>query len=480
MSYSSRGNGVASSSRRYHDSIATDESSGAVASLSSQLEMYNSELASSSQPSTDNNFHGDRTQYPLSHNKHNGSEEEQLHRYPTEQTHTFVPRSTPIAIKRTTHGDGKKDIDESEPDEEEDDDSEIDVEGDAIKLRRKYGNKVIQTYNEESTILRASDTRLRERGSVLNAPYLGSLSKSSNQVLSLPPMSLTGDDSFGGDPPESIMSYGSLRDSHERGRFLDGPASYREPMSGKIHHLDHRLRYHGRQPELNIGERLQQSRKLKELREKESKKLKERSSDSDTQNSATDGGENKGQKPATSSLSAIMADAPQTADTVNKGFQDGYSRIGSESLVPLHTGTNMSQGLEHGSSMHSSPRVMLSTSLTAFELLTTSNTKSPPYTSDQQDSTTLDVTSSYQKIDFRSQTGFQPLARSMSDPTPGFQNLSLSQTTSSRIFPTLQTEGVPMSPLTTQRMNIFDGTGIRSPNQDHDPNTDGAFGDMDL
>lgn len=51
---------------------------------------------------------------------------------------------------------------------------------------------------------------------------------------SLPPISLT-------DNVESsheLPSYGSLRDSHQEGKFLDGPASYRD-RSGQIHALRH-------------------------------------------------------------------------------------------------------------------------------------------------------------------------------------------------------------------------------------------------
>ena len=208
--------------------------------------------------------------YSQSYNQYN---QQQLHHYQIEQIHpplqvSQLPRSSPIAIVRPPGEEWNKEIEDSDIDDD-DGDNVIDVEGDARKLRRKYGTKIVQTYHQELSILKSSEIRNHYKASVLNAPYLGSLSKSANQVLSLPPMSLAGDESFLGEPPESTVSYGSLRDSHERGRFLDGPSSYREPTSGKIRQLDHRLRYHGRRPELNIGERLQQSRRLKELRKKE-------------------------------------------------------------------------------------------------------------------------------------------------------------------------------------------------------------------
>ena len=531
------------SSRRYHESLATDDSGAA--SLSSQLDLYNSELASSSQPCTENTFFDDNG-YPQLHNhnhNHNHDDEQQeLYPYQLEQIHASLPvhvqslpRSSPIAI-RLPPGDMKKEIDESDVD---DDSIHIDVEGDAVRLRRKYGNKIVQTYNQESTILQSSNTRKRDKTSVLNAPYLGSLSKSSNQVLSLPPMSLAGDPTHG-ESPESIVSYGSLRDSHQRGRFLDGPSSYREPMSGKIRQLDHRLRYHGRRPELNIGERLQKSRKLKELRQKEeSKKMKEESSDK-ANNDTTDKGEKQERKADTSSLSAMMKDVSQSAHTIgtDADFQEGFSPLGPESLIPIQTGnTPSTQSHEHQISRDLSPRNMLSTSLTAFEFLKTSNTDTFSGDNTRGHSSSIALaTDANQTTDIRSCIGFQPLARSMSDPSPRFQHLSLSELSLSeapvkKVLPAAQTEGLAAtlenaivadigqranhsqqqpgtqnaigyrmpnnahfmrdentavnSPsLISRHTSMFNGSGLRSQYLDHDPdpdpNTDGAFGDMDM
>ncbi|VEU37709.1 unnamed protein product [Pseudo-nitzschia multistriata] len=421
-----------------------------------------------------------------------------------------LPRSNPIAIKRNP-GDGNKETYDSDID---DDDSDIDVEGDAIKLKRKYGEKVVQTYVQDSTMMHSSNNRMRDKTSVLNAPYLGSLSKSSNQVSSLPPMSLAGDDMYLGEPPESTVM-GSLRDSHQRRRFMDGPASYRERHSGKICHLDHRLRFHGKQPELNIGERLQQSL----LRKKEeSRKLR----------GTTMGGEGEQErKPVASSLTAMMRDAPQSVNTVSLGGADakeGYSSsIGHESLVPIRKEND-----HIASTLRKEPPAwnMLSTSLTAFELLKTSNAETISRSSnnftDQSSSVERATESNHQQTaESRYEGGFQPLARSMSDPSPCFQSLSLSDNTSSRrVIPNLQTDGFetgmgqaihqPSSraaedfvaqfrtelknypfvggygnertlSLESQRqVNIFNDTsGHRSP-QDHDPNTEGAFGDLDM
>ena len=519
MSFPTGGKAL-SSSMSYRKSHPADDSGAA--SLSSQLNHYNSELASSSQPCVENIFYDDGNRYSLPHNRDHGDQQQQL-RYELEQMHPplvaqSLPRSNPIAIKRVT-GDRKREVDESDID---DDDSDIDVERDAIKLQRKYGNKIIQTYTQEGALMHSSNARVTDKSSVLNAPYLGSLSKSSNQVLSLPPISLAGDSTFLGEPPDSIVSYGSLRDSQEQGRFLDGPSSYREPMSGKIRQLDHRLRYHGRQPELNIGERLQQSRKLRELRKKEeSKKKKEglngtkTDTDTDTESTTTKG-EKKEKKEAKSSLSAMMSDASQNVNTGGVGvddFQEGNLFLSTERMIPTQGENSMPRNShEHRSSMNSSPRNMhmLSTSLTAFELLKTSNTdtvlggtidNNPIYSATHGTATNL------QPMDFRNRSGFQPLARSMSDPSPRFQNLSLSEIPASSGLPaaatqtalglsaqmenggrnhvqfqqeTLYTNNFTTSLIPDQQAVMFNGGERRSPHLDHDPITDGAFGDMDM
>jgi hypothetical protein len=516
MSFPTGGKAL-SSSRSYRESHPTDDSGAA--SLSSQFNRYNSELASSSQPCGENTFYDDGNRYSLPHNHDHGDQQQQL-RYELEQMHPplvahSLPRSNPIAIKRVTR-DRKREVHESDID---DDDSDIDVELDAIKLQRKYGNKIIQTYTQEGTLMQSSNARMTDKSSVLNAPYLGSLSRSSNQVLSLPPISLAGDSTFLGEPPDSIVSYGSLRDSQEQGRFLDGPSSYREPMSGKIRQLDHRLRYHGRQPELNIGERLQQSRKLRELRQKEdSKKKKEglngTKTNTDTENT-TNKGEKKERKEAKSSLSAMMSGASQNVNTGGvDDFQEGNFFLSTERLISTQGENSMSRhSHEHRSSINSSPRNMhmLSTSLTAFEFLKTSNTDTvlggnidnPSYSATHGTATNL-------PMDFRNRSGFQPLARSMSDPSPRLQNLFLSEIPANSVLPaaaaattqtalglsahmenahgnhvqfhqeSLHTNNYTSSLISDHQAVMFNGGERRSPHLDHDPITDGAFGDMDM
>ena len=493
-----------SSNTAFHQSIARDDPGSS--SLSSQLHRYNDNLAASSQPRLENSLYRDGIRYTMPQNqKHVDYQQRQRH-YEIEQTNTpltvqSLPRSSPIAIRQAP-GDMKTEVYESDVD---DDASDIDVEGDAIKLQRKYGNKVIQSYIQDSAILRSSTGRKRDKSSILNAPYLGSLSKSSNQVLSLPPMSLAGDSAYLGEPPESIVSYGSLRDSHERGRFLDGPSSYREPMSGKIRQLDHRLRYHGRQPELNIGERLQQSRKQRELRLKEEKKKEKITGIDSDLNGETVGGKREAQ----SSLSAMMMDASQNAIEGGTGVDDRIEDnlfLNTERLVPIGNESTMSSiHREHHSSISLSPRNMLSTSLTAFELLKNANTDTSfrGKIADRPDAVTTEGITK-EEMDCRNETRFQPLARSMSDPSPRFQNLSLSGMTSSAIFPTLQidpeqqvnhnllqqgSQGIntyrsannaASMPVSDQVSSMNGGNIHQLPHSDHDPNRDGAFGDLDM
>ena len=486
MSYST-GRKDLPSNGTYNESLSAD--SPRLTSLSSQLNQYNSQLASPSHPFAANDFYRD--------GNHDRDSQHGLH-YQSEQIHTTfiapsLPRSSPIAIIRPPGG-TKEEIVDCDFD---DDDSVIDVEGDAIKLQRKYGNKIIQSYIQESTLMKSNAGR-REKSSVLNAPYLGSLSKSSNQVLSLPPISLAGDSTFIGEPPESIVSYGSLRDSHERGRFLDGPSSYREPLSGKIRQLDHRLRYHGRQPELNIGERLQQSRKLKEIRLKEESKRKEEET-----NCSDSEGEKLERKETKSSLSAIMREASQnlntgSVDVDNIPESNQYSSC--ERLVPVRGGDiTPTHSHKNRPFVDWPPRNMLSTSLTAFELLKSSNTDTLSGCDSIHPSHPMThLTDTDQLINFRNSSGFQPLARSMSDPSPRFQNLSLSEISTTSALPATQSGGLPAHTENTLTgieqqetySHLQHGTqhaidynllnSHRSQQADHDPSTDGAFGDMDM
>mmetsp|Transcript_5217 Transcript_5217/g.8238 ORF Transcript_5217/g.8238 Transcript_5217/m.8238 type:complete len:583 (+) Transcript_5217:67-1815(+) len=462
---------------------------------------------------------------------------------------TAMPRSSPIAIVRPPTG-GNARVDDSDDDDEEDDDDDsgIDVEKDALKLQKKYGGKIVQTYQAPSTMLNSNNnSRNIKPSSILNAPYLGSLSKSANQVLSLPPMSLAGGTMYGndsqlGEPPESIGGYGSLRDSHERGRFLDGPSSYREPTSGRIRQLDHRLRYHGRPPELSIGERMQQARKLKEIQQKEQAR----------RNSSSDDGEKPNEKQtATSSLSAMMNEVSITSHSAQEAAGDSSS-LGEEILIPVMTNEMASfRDDEVQQMMTDTSNLMLSTSLTAFEILKTTNvhvysddngyrqssSRGVTVPSGEANQTTPGDAAVASNLKQHHQH-FQPLARSMSDPTPRFSQQMSSRTNNGALATTMLTpvqgEGssdgnaptisgwmdnqreVQRAPLHQPQMMTMSPQqqqaaannshamfrnghptalptqyhppssaggneyGFLSATPDHDPDTDGAFGDMDM
>lgn len=380
----------------------------------------------------------------------------------------------------------------------------IDVERDAAKLRRKYGNNVVQTFQEQSHHLQESRSRDK---SILNAPYLGSLSRSANQVLSLPPMSLAGGTLLSStaameEPPESLTSYGSLRDSHERGQFLDGPSSYREPTSGRIRQLDHRVRYHGRTPpEISIGERMQQTRRLREMRQKELA-AKGNSGGGGTGSGIDVGGSDETvdgkpealttQRPgtATSSLSAMLDEASKkmsqmTMDTDETGAQ--VLPIQSTSIPSLgRTERQRGDGNGNERGMSNPSHMMLSTSLTAFEVLKSSNTHRKPtgvyglrgqqtaflssrslagadginaaaptgqvLTESQASITHTAATQDNNGVNSLGQIvrgeGFQPLSRSLSDPTHQIQqHYSLRERTALIASPTYGTTSTqPPSP----------------------------------
>jgi hypothetical protein len=429
------------------------------------------------------------------------------------------------------------------------------IERDAKKLQRKYGGTIVQTYQPPSVLLTTQQTRRNTRSttttttttttststittSALNAPYLGSRSRSANQILSLPPMSLAGDtipspleNSCEELPLESAgagVAYGSLRDSHERGRFLDGPTSYREPTSGKIRQLDHRLRYHGTgsSHQLSIGERLQQSRQLKEIRQRmEQQAQRKEGLMLDQKQSAT----------TQSSLSAIMNEASKQSflSSADDAVTDTVSSSwGEEILMPIKTDDMPTFfDLDQQYEREDTP-CMLSTSMTAFEMLKMSNitsnfntmslmnpaslTRRHLPTSFVKGSTSTVVSSS--EISAAAtrnivpgrddQHCFQPLARSMSDPTPRLPQIMFpreslrNQTTTTTTTLTTNTGGIwttvvthPISPgISSQQHQQPEQQQQQqqpptpsstygysaAPQPDHDPDTDGAFGDLDM
>jgi hypothetical protein len=448
-----------------------------------------------------NNADYDAATSSFAHNLQHQLERHQQQQPPSSTT--ALPRSNPIAIKRQPDGTKATDHVDSGDDSEDDEtnDSDVDnVERDAIKLNKKYGGPIVQTYQAPSNTAAAASYRQKTAASsALNAPYLGSLSRSANQVLSLPPMSLAGDTLLGPneEPPESITGYGSLRDSHQRGRFLDGPSSYREPTSGKIRQLDHRVRYHGTgSSELSIGERMQQARKLKESLQKESKG---RADEKQTTKATTQ-----------SSLSAIMNDvSKQSVSSGDEAGTDTLSSLGEEILMPVKMeGDTMTSLGDYDRQLERDTMdtpSMLSTSMTAFEMLKMSNVSSnfsamslnQPSSSRYASGLGVNEASSAacaptviptdQHDDARR---FQPLARSMSDPTPRLQQMSLREATV--VGPVYQTHqfspGMPpqQAPSPQQPFGAVPpygyatGAPIVPTSPDHDPDTDGAFGDLEM
>jgi len=237
-------------------------------------------------------------------------------------------RSNPIAIVRT--GDGGDRFDTSDSDQEEDGDDEylMDVvdNGSAGFVDRRRGG---------TGGARSLPSRL------LRAPRLGSMRPADDDEIRCddddgmlpPPMALGGDGGngnaattaagrgttttisgaagFGGPGTFTGPAYGSLRDSHLRGRFLDGPASYRDRRTGDIRRVQNRVRFregssdsnddaHGL---LSIAERIIQQKK---------KHGSQQPSDSSSDNAGGNDGSKEG---TTSSLSAMLESSDGNAES---------------------------------------------------------------------------------------------------------------------------------------------------------------------
>lgn len=337
---------------------------------------------------------------------------------PSGQTPTSQPRSSPIAIVRLP---GDIPPDPTSHDSDDDDDSVIDVvERDAIRLRKKYGDKVLAASYQPGMAMTdeepaTSTTTLVSSKRMLQAPYLGSLSKSESFLTSLPPISLSEEAMYQyEEPPGEIAGYGSLRESHQRGKFLDGPSSYREPRSGQIRRLDHRVRFPGsgssmsssQQHSLSIGERIRQAQKDKESLKQN---VKVTTNDSDAA-----GG--------TSTLSMMMDEASKNPEPpAVAAAEEGVTVLTS---VGHHREMMTALGADDDHAYDKfDPPTMMSTSLTAFEILHSTSRS----LTDQRSTQRLaqlrhdqDSSGNYRvpaEAQIREQL-FQPLARSLSDPTP--------------------------------------------------------------
>ena len=425
-------------------------------------------------------------------------------------------RSSPIAIIRNP-------LSESSPlqtgsSDDEDADSSVDVERDALKLKANYGDNVTAvSLNKMESI--ASKT-------LLKAPYLGSMSQPDMfRSHEMPPMSLTEGDRFhhdyyrhvaSGTSSSNIESYGSLRESHQQGLFLDGPASYRDVRSGQIRPLDHRRRFsHGASPPaVSIGERMQQTRKLKELEKKTKGK---------------DSSAGLGKAIGASSLSAMMDEVSKNMDVQDASAvcpvaaSHDYGLNSNDLACPQSTPPHtmdipvLPRSSDGDDDFHQ--RRMMSTSLTGLELLMTTKQLAVPsdVNNKQEDEMVLSpkyLVQTDPPLSTNVTTGdrdanqFQALSRSMSDPTPHLHNPALvaamalnhnlhsaarqlqqnhhhhSVNSSPAWLPYMSRVAPPMVPLpppiTQQQsaVNPFNDTATQ-PSTDHDPDTDAAF-DMDL
>jgi hypothetical protein len=309
-----------------------------------------------------------------------------------------LQRSNPIAILRKFNSSNQKDLPVETSD---DDDSVIDVEMDAIRL----GNAI------------SLPARL------LRAPRLVSIPVSSDNIrhhnMLPPPMQLSVQDnnteSFKG-----TISYGSLRDSHLQGRFLDGPSSFRDARTAEIYqkfqHEQHSVRFHpatttnlaasATLTPLSIGERLLQKHDngQQQLR-------KNLPSTSTTAASITASASSIKTAP-TSSLAAMMMEA-SGSETSKDHF---YYRLDNEhSNNTSQRTTGLVQSYQPGTfyqdDYYDGSSDILSTSLTALELLQRGICK-PQHHANAQVSDELP----------RDVLGNNALlARSYSDPTP-YQN----------------------------------------------------------
>jgi len=334
---------------------------------------------------------------PTMNNPLGGAPLQQTQDYPTssfapsfphslEQSSKPPTRSTPIAITRPP---SEKVEDQSGFETDEDDDGLLDVvERDAIRLRKKFGNNVLKVSSSFQPSVSEEAPSLLS-GALLNAPYLGSLSKSESRAGFVPPISLSGPSTrynYDDESQTEITSYGSLRESQQRGKFLDGPSSYREPHSGQLRRLERNIGQglsRSYQPSLSIGERIQQNQKrnstLKQLAKAKNEDAME-----------------------ASGLALMLGKA---ATVISSDNHDGEERL--EPLIDASRHGMEARprplsafgGEDEEAHVRFDPPTMMSTSMTAFEILASSHNKDTTNSRDLEPK-------------------FQPLARSMSDPTP--------------------------------------------------------------
>lgn len=302
-------------------------------------------------------------------------------------------RSNPIAIVRNSPY-----SDSSDGELDGDDTSTIDLELDALNIATEKEERMLSS-SLPSHLLRAprltalSDKQSENKPSIQYPTMLPPAMASAENPLGASGLSGV---AFG---TEDRTSYGSLRDSNSRGRFLDGPSSYRDKNTGDIRVLEHRVRFRDGQnmaqslpASMSIGERIMQSR----LKKKENTQSQD--------------------KPQpTSSLSALM-----DASIDDHKPSPVQQREGTMQQPKNRTVTFYDE--EYSRSL---PDNMLSTSLTALEVLQAGfGGKSAKHSSTDSDtcgSAQPDHSRAFEKLDELPRDAFGNnaiLSRSLSDPTP--------------------------------------------------------------
>jgi hypothetical protein len=368
------------------------------------------------------------------------------------QPRRFNPamRSTPIAIVRDKGGHQDRHPDTS--DEEE----SVDVESEAVKIA-------------------SGNTSRSLPGRVLRAPFLGSVPSNedyiSYQNMLPPPMALSEQPA----PGEKVnadqgTSYGSLRDSNARGRFLDGPSSYRDKGTGDIRSIQHRVRFRDNTTisssapshSISIGERIMRSRKLQAIN-----------------------GVDKASEERTSSLSAMLEATDDSGIIVPDVPKQS---LGVSAMKP--SANQQSTAFYDDESEDGLSSNMLSTSLTGLEVLQ----RAARFRSVQEAASDSD--SEAPTAIPRDSNNYNALmSRSLSDPVPRFGQLNLGGVTNpatSGIASFLSHPGYPPLPIPSHQVDTaasinsaiyqpgFVQTGVELAEPlDENPDIEGAF-DMDM
>ena len=243
----------------------------------------------------------------------------------------------------------------------------------------------------------------------------------------------------------SQVSYGSLRDSHLRGRFLDGPSSYRDSRTGNIHRIrHHHVRFQNDHSSDDMGSSNNGGLSIAERMRQNSKHTKSAaaavatngytsgsSSNQNNKNSKTYTKNKEDVQAQSSTLSKLMescTDQTDNGDTIrnNPVVQDVSSGVLGESYF-YQTEDRLSAAARF-------PSHALSTSLTGLELLQrgiqvqSTTTMAPttfttPTTFDVGETTSPDDVTD-QNTDDSSKRHINMLSRSLSDPMPRWRHLA--------------------------------------------------------